>query len=373
MTDGRTQRKEFENALKINEEQRKKIVDRFCQADVVNMSLKQAFYKLLDEDEEYWCSLSSLYRIFKEAHMNKSRAPIREARRRYQPTSYAASAPNEVWTWDITYFRTSKYTGRFYYAYVIVDIYSRYIISAKVYDADNAQYAGEFLADAFAKENIRPNQLVVHSDNGASMKANSTLALLDKKGVTFSHSRPRVSNDNPYSESLFRTLKYSGEYRYPADGFQSLEQAQKWLDGFVHYYNVVHRHDGIRMVTPATRFRGMDKAILAKRKKTMQRARQQHPERWVQSKTLCCDFIPTVWLNPDNGKLEDATKLKTPPVKDNLTDGAVKSLFTGTSDSDRSYLSKENSISKQKKNSLPLCGAKKPRGETPRGVEGQSP
>lgn len=292
--------------MQFTAQERRQIIDRFCKPDVVDLSLKQAFYKILDENEEYWCSLSTLYRIFKAENLNKTRAPVRQARNRYKPTSYAATAPNAVWSWDITYFRTSRYTGRFYYAYVIVDIYSRYIISARVFDADNAEYAAMFLGEAFAQQNIRPNQLVVHSDNGASMKANSTLALLENNGVTFSHSRPRVSNDNPYSESLFRTLKYSGDYLYPRDGFRDLKHAQSWLDGFVEHYNEVHRHEGIRMVTPGSRFRGEDAFILRKRKRTIEAARREHPQRWIQGRSMNCDRVGAVWLNPDNGRLEEA-------------------------------------------------------------------
>ena len=172
-----------------------------------DLSLTQAFYKLLDENKEYWCSLSTLYRLFRARGLNARRAPTREARRRSKPTAYSAEKPNEVWTWDITYLRSSKYTGRFYYAYVIVDVYSRMVVSARVFEADNADFAARFLGDAFRRYGIKPGQLVVHSDNGASMKAAPTLALLEKNGITFSHSRPRVSNDNPYSESFFRTLK----------------------------------------------------------------------------------------------------------------------------------------------------------------------
>ena len=136
-----------------------------------DLSLTQAFYKLLDENKEYWCSLSTLYRLFRARGLNARRAPTREARRRSKPTAYSAQKPNEVWTWDITYLRSSKYTGRFYYAYVIVDVYSRMVVSARVFEADNADFAARFLGDAFRRYGIKPGQLVVHSDNGASMKA----------------------------------------------------------------------------------------------------------------------------------------------------------------------------------------------------------
>ena len=230
-----------------------------------DLSLTQAFYKLLDENKEYWCSLSTLYRLFRARGLNARRAPTREARRRSKPTAYSAEKPNEVWTWDITYLRSSKYTGRFYYAYVIVDVYSRMVVSARVFEADNADFAARFLGDAFRRYGIKPGQLVVHSDNGASMKAAPTLALLEKNGITFSHSRPRVSNDNPYSESFFRTLKYSGDYLYPRDGFDNAEEAEQWVQGFVDHYNEHHRHRGIRMVTPGQRYRGEDAEVLRRR------------------------------------------------------------------------------------------------------------
>ncbi len=284
---------------------RDQIVERFCRADVVDLSLPQAFYKLFDEKQEYWCSLSSLYRIFRERSLLGRRTPTRTAQVRSKPTSNSATKPNAVWTWDITYLRTSRYTGTFYYAYVIVDVYSRYVISAKIFTADNAEFASQFLQEAFDKYGIAPGQLVVHSDNGASMKAAKTLSVLARNGVTFSHSRPRVSNDNPYSESFFRTLKYSGDYLYPRDGFESPEHAQQWLDRFVQHYNEEHRHAGIRMVTPGSRFRGEDAEILRRRKQTMQKARSQAPRRWIQGALLNCDPVGEVWLNPDNGQLQE--------------------------------------------------------------------
>ena len=323
--DGRTKRTSYPSGLKFDDESRKKIIERYCRKDVCDLSLSQAFYKLLDDEQEYLCSLSTLYRIFSEAQLNTKRTTVHDARRRYRPTSYRATAPNQVWTWDITYFRTSQYTGKFYYAYVIIDVYSRYVIAAWVYDADNAEYAQEFLSDAFKKYGIKPNTLVVHSDNGASMKAAGTLALLQNCGVRFSHSRPRVSNDNPYSESFFRTLKYSGDYRYPAQGFESLTQAQEWLTGFVFHYNEEHRHRGIRMVPPGARFRGEDAAILKHRERVIRKARRAHPERWIRGEIMNCQAIKAVWLNPDNGALEEK-----PPTGVNQEGGESKNLFVGT-------------------------------------------
>ena len=280
-------------------------MERFCREDVRDLSLTQAFYKLLDENKEYWCSLSTLYRLFRARGLNARRAPTRKARLRSRPTAYSAEKPNEVWTWDITYLRSSTYTGRFYYAYVIVDVYSRMVVSARVFDADNADFAVRFLGDAFRKYGIRPGQLAVHSDNGASMKAAPTMALLEKNGIIFSHSRPRVSNDNPYSESFFRTLKYSGDCLYPRDGFNNVEEAEQWVQSFVEHYNEHHRHRGIRMVTPGQRYRGEDAEVLRRRRETMLEARRNHPERWIGDSVLNCTPIGRVWLNPENGQLEE--------------------------------------------------------------------
>lgn len=307
--DGRLCRTNYKSPLQIDESEITRVLERYCKPDVIDLSLTQAFYKLLDEENFYVCSLRSLYRIFKKRGLLGKRTPTRQAQRHSRPTSYCAIKPNAVWTWDITYFRQSAYTAKFYYAYVIVDVYSRYIISAKVFDADNAEYASSFLQNAFEKYGIVPGQLVVHSDNGASMKATKTLAVLEQQGVTFSHSRPRVSNDNPYSESLFRTLKYNGTYIYPRDGFDSTDQAQEWLNGFVEHYNEEHRHRGIRMVTPGSRFRGQDIEILRKRRQTMLEAKQRAPHRWIQRDALLnCDPINKVWLNPENGQLEEKQK-----------------------------------------------------------------
>lgn len=181
----------------------------------------------------------------------------------------------------------------------------------------------------FVGHGVRPGTLAIQSDNGASMKAASTQAL----GVKFSHSRPRVSNDNPYSESFFRTLKYSGDYLHPTYGFESLEKAQEWLTGFVAHYNEEHRHSGIRMVTPGARFRGEDKVILRRRERVIRKARREHPERWIQGRTLCCAPSGGVWINPENGHLEEK-----PPLGANQRGGNAKSPLHRDTESDRSYL-----------------------------------
>ena len=308
--DGRLNRENYTSPRQLSQEECDRVAQRFCEPDVCDLSLPQAFYKLLDESGLYMCSLSTLYRIFRKRGLTGKRTPTRAAQARSRPTSYCATKPDAVWTWDITYLRSSMYTGIFYYAYVIIDVYSRAVISARVFEADNAEFASQFLQEAFTSRGIAPRQLVVHSDNGASMKAAKTQAVLENNGVTFSHSRPRVSNDNPYSESLFRTLKYSGDYLYPRNGFASLEEAQRWIDGFVEHYNECHRHRGIRMVTPGSRYRGEDAEILRKRRLVMEQAKKEQPQRWIQDRLLNCQPVENVWLNPENGQLQEESVRK---------------------------------------------------------------
>ena len=206
--DGRTTRVQHP-ANALSAEERAALINRLNQPDVVDLSVPQAFRKLIDNGE-YYGSERTMYRVLKAAGLNKRRDSTRLPHRRHKPSSYEATGPNQVWTWDITYLRDAKHKAQFFYAYVIVDVYSRFIVHSEVYQSDCAEFAKDFLRNALEKHNIKPQSLVLHSDNGASMKATETLALLESKGVERSHSRPRVSDDNPYSEALFRTLKYTG-------------------------------------------------------------------------------------------------------------------------------------------------------------------
>lgn len=183
----------------MSEAERQKIASRFCSADVVDLSLPQAFYVLLDRGE-YYGSLRTIYRVMEEQKLNAPRGRARAPHRAHRPSSFEATGPRQVWTWDITYLSNAKATGEFFYAYVIVDIFTRKIVHQAVYDADNETYAKEFLEKAFRQRGIKPRQLVLHSDNGAAMKTAGTLGVLAAYRVLASRSRPRVSNDNPYSE-----------------------------------------------------------------------------------------------------------------------------------------------------------------------------
>jgi putative transposase len=231
---------------------------------------------LLSNEGRYVASQSTMYRLLREAkqlaHRQRS-APV-VAR---ETQVLKASGPCQVWSWDITFLR-GPVRGMFFYLYLIVDVYSRKIVAWSVHDEESAQLASALACEACYLEGIEPGQVVLHSDNGAAMKGATMLVTLQRLGVVPSFSRPRVSDDNPYSESLFRTLKYRPDY--PEQPFDSVLSARQWVERFVHWYNTEHCHSGLRFVTPEQRHNGEDIDLLAKHHQTYQAARARHPERW---------------------------------------------------------------------------------------------
>jgi transposase InsO family protein len=177
-----------------------------------------------------------------------------------------------------------------------MDIFSRKIVGWQIYDAESSELASEVMRDICERKNIAPNQVVLHSDNGSPMKGATMLATLQALGVMPSFSRPAVSNDNPYSESLFKTLKYRPAY--PRRAFESIIAARQWVGTFVHWYNHEHRHSAIRFVTPAERHAGLDTALLHKRTNVYEAAKKRNPERWSGA-TRNWQPVRVVHLNPD--------------------------------------------------------------------------
>jgi len=230
----------------------------------------------LADKGHYIGSPSTIYRIMKKEKMSAHRQASKPAKRR-APKGYTAHGPNQVWTWDITYL-PREIRGAFFYLYLILDIYSRKIVGWEVHECESATHAGALTAGTYIKEGLRGDPLVLHSDNGSPMKGATMLATLQRLGVIPSFSRPSVSNDNPFSESLFRTLKYRPEY--PEEAFSSIEGARNWVAGFVSWYNGRHRHSALNMVTPNQRHRGEDREILVRRRQLYESARAEHPERW---------------------------------------------------------------------------------------------
>jgi len=281
------------SANKLSEQERQQILDTANSAPFRDLSPKQIVPKLADQGV-YLASESTFYRVFKEHKMLTHRQASKPAAT-HHPKEHVATGPCQVWSWDITYLQTSV-KGLFFYLYMIVDVWSRKVIAAQVFAEESMEHSSMLLAHACMIHGVVPDKLVLHSDNGGPMKGASMLATLHKLGVVPSFSRPSVSNDNPYSESLFRTMKYRPEY--PSKPFGDIEQAQSWVDGFVFWYNTQHMHSSIRYVTPDDRHFGREEHILANRRKVYEKARRRNPDRWSKN-IRNWNPVHQVWLNPE--------------------------------------------------------------------------
>ena len=280
-------------ANKLSDQERQQILDISNSAPFRDFSPKQIVPKLADQGV-YLASESTFYRVLKEHEMLAHRQASKPAATR-RPKEHVATGPCQVWSWDITYLQTSV-KGLFFYLYMVIDVWSRKIIAAQIFDEESMEHSSMLLAHACMINGVKPEELVLHSDNGGPMKGATMLATLQKLGVVPSFSRPSVSNDNPYSESLFRTMKYRPEY--PLKPFENIEQAQSWVDGFVFWYNTQHLHSAIRYITPDDRHFGIEKHILANRRKVYEKARSQNPNRWSKN-IRNWNSVRMVWLNPE--------------------------------------------------------------------------
>jgi transposase InsO family protein len=249
----------------------------------------------LADQGQYLCSESTLYRLMHEVGQATRRGIARAPQSRSKPRALQATAPDQIYCWDITYLPASV-RGEYFYLYLFEDLFSRKIVGWQVFDCESATLAAQLLEDICRRQGIPPGQVTLHSDNGSPMKGESMLATMQRLGVAASRSRPSVSNDNPYAESLFRNIKYRPQF--PLRPFDHLLAARRWVAAFVHWYNHEHRHSAIRFVTPEQRHRGDDPALLENRAYVYERARQANPARWSRN-TRNWAFIDTVHLNPD--------------------------------------------------------------------------
>jgi putative transposase len=242
----------------------------------------------------YLASESTIYRILRAetllTHRGRAKAPVRRP-----PRAHVATGPDQVWSWDITYLK-SPIRGLFFYLYLILDVWSRKIVGWALYEREGADLAAALFERVCTVTGIDPRGIVLHADNGGPMKGATMVATLERLGVHASFSRPSVSDDNPFSESLFRTMKYRPEY--PERPFAGLAAAEQWVTAFVAWYNTRHLHSAIRFVTPEDRHSGRDVALLAGRRAVYARARLRHPERWSGT-SRNWDQIREVFLNPD--------------------------------------------------------------------------
>jgi transposase InsO family protein len=251
----------------------------------------------LADEGRYVASESTFCRLLREHGQSAHRGRAKAARKLRPPTTHIANGPREVWCWDMTYL-PAKVAGKWFYLYLILDLYSRKIIGWEVHDSDDSDHAARLarrtaLAEGIAALDRKP---VLHGDNGATLKATTVLAMLYWLGIKPSYSRPRVSDDNAFVEALFRTAKYRPQF--PAKGFDNLDAARHWAAAFVRWYNVEHLHSGIRYVSPAARHEGRDHAILAARHTLYLQARDRNPSRWSRH-TRNWSPVGVVKLNPE--------------------------------------------------------------------------
>jgi putative transposase len=294
--DGRPLAERAAPAHKLNEAEREAIVAACNEPRFASLPPSQIVPRLADEGR-YLASESSFYRVLHAAgqqhHRGRARAPqVRE------PASHEATGPNQVWCWDVSYL-PSGIRGLYFYLYLVLDLFSRKIVGWEVHAQESGEYAAALikrtvLAEAIGRQS-RPR--VLHADNGGPMKSATLLETLRFLGVQPSHSRPRVSNDNAFVESAFRTCKYRPNF--PVNDFETLADAQAWVWRFVEWYNAEHRHSGLNFVTPQQRHAHEAPAIMEHRVAVYEQACARNPRRWTRG--LRNWSLPTsVWLNPVN-------------------------------------------------------------------------
>jgi putative transposase len=282
--------------------ERQHVLDTLHAERFLDQAPAQVHATLLDEGI-YLCAPRTMYRILDSAHELKERRN-QVARPHYLKPELSATQPNELWSWDITkLLGPAKWT--YFYLYVILDVFSRYVVGWMVAPRESAALAERLIEDTCAKQGIEPGQLTLHADRGSSMRSKPVALLLADLGVVKTHSRPHVSNDNPYSEAQFKTLKYCPAF---PERFGALEDARAFGQGFFAWYNHEHHHSGLGYLTPAMVHHGVAEGVRDQRQEVLTAAYAAHPERFVRGVPQPAPLPTTVWINPPpkNSGREDA-------------------------------------------------------------------
>ena len=283
-------------ANKLSKTQGARILAVLNSREFRDLSPKQVIPLLADRGE-YLGSESTAYRLLRASGLLKHRESSR-VRSASKPRELVTSGPNQVWCWDITYLPAEP-RGLFYYLYLFEDIYSRCIVGWEIHEQESMELSSDLVTTICQQRGIDSQGLTLHSDNGGPMRGITMLKTLRDLGIKTSFSRPRVSDDNPFAESLFRTMKYRPHY--PRRPFKTLEDARTWVAQFVRWYNTQHLHSALNYVTPEDRHNRRDVEILAARDRVYKQAREKHPERW-SGNTRNWSPAADVVLNPENGK-----------------------------------------------------------------------
>jgi len=265
-------------------------------------------YATLIDEGQYLCSWRTMYRILDEndeicERRNQLRHP------NYVKPELLATKPNELWSWDITkLLGPAKWT--YYYLYVILDVFSRFVVGWLISERESANLAKELIAETCGRQGIQPNQLTIHADRGSSMTSKPVAFLMADLGVTKTHSRPHVSNDNPYSEAQFKTLKYQPDY---PERFGCQQDARSWAKDFFDWYDYEHHHSGLGLLTPADVHYGRAQAAIQQRQQVLQAAYQKNPERFVKGPPKPPELPKAVWINPPKPALrQEETRSPSP-------------------------------------------------------------
>lgn len=276
----------------LGAEERKDVLDTLHAPRFVDQPPHQVYATLLDEGK-YLCSARTMYRIL------AGQGEVRERRDQLERTAYArpellATQPNELWSWDITKL-LGPATWNYFQLYVILDVFSRYTVGWMIAERESAQLAQHLIAETCAKQKIVPERLTLHADRGSSMRSKPVAMLLSDLGVTKTHSRPHVSNDNPYSESHFKTLKYRPKF---PPRFGCIQDARAFCAEFFDWYNNQHHHSGLGFLTPAVVHHGQAPSVIAARQNVLNIAHRNHPERFVRKAPKAPPLPEAVWINP---------------------------------------------------------------------------
>jgi len=315
----------------------------------VDQSPREVYATLLDEGV-YLCHWRTMYRILVEHDEVRERRNQRQHPPNTKP-QLVASGPNELWSWDITLL-TGPARRLFYYLYVILDVYSRFVVGWMVAEGESSGLAETVIAAACNKQNIRRDQLTLHADRGSAMRAKTVAQLLADLGVTKTHARPYTPNDNPYSEAQFKTMKYRPNY---PDRFDSLDHARSWARVFFTWYNHEHHHTGLGLMTPTVVHHGQVDEVRAKRQRVLDEAYAAHPERFVKGHPIAPKAPGQVWINPP----QPATMARTSPAEARLGEKITFSVGLAPSDNGKQFAVIEETLSpaREEKYSLFSNGA----------------
>lgn len=288
----------------LAEHERQHVLDVLHSDRFIDCPPAQVYATLLDEGQ-YLCSTRTMYRILAEKDEVRERRNVR-LHPQYSKPELLATKPNQVWSWDITKLKgPQKWT--YFYLYVILDIYSRYVVGWMVAPRESAILAKRLIQDSYDKQGIQIDQLTVHADRGSSMTSKQVANLMADLGITKTHSRPHVSNDNPFSESQFKTLKYRPAF---PSRFGSLQDARVFCVNFFDWYNTQHRHSGIGFYRPEDVHYGRTGILQKQRQKALDQAYQLHPERFVRKPPQASEPPQAVWINPPENSNEEQKELE---------------------------------------------------------------